>query len=64
MIKPLPSGKEKLATVLMHICKKIQGTFLNFLEDLTTTKKSWMAYKDVVDFWNINYFFCNLMLLH
>jgi hypothetical protein len=50
MIKPLPNGKEKLATVLMHIYKKIQGTFLEILEDLTTTKKNRMAYKDVVDF--------------
>jgi hypothetical protein len=40
MIKPLPSGKAKLATMSMHSCKQIHGTFMKILEDLAITKKS------------------------
>jgi hypothetical protein len=48
----------------MNNCKQFHGRFLGFLEDLAVAKKSWMTNKDVANFWNINYSFCNLMLLH
>ncbi len=63
-IRPLPSGKAKPTIVSMHSYKQIHGSSLGFFENFAPAKESWVTDKDVANFWNINYPFCNLMLLH
>jgi hypothetical protein len=60
----LLSGKAKPTIVSMHSYKQIHGSSLGFFENFAPAKKSRVTDKDVANFWNINYPFCNLMLLH